>query len=206
MYRLCFYISIIVISGTFISCSRSLTDIGYQGGERITYDPSSAGPSYPLASGMRSLGSNSMFNSNYQGRNRYYYISNVSNNDSLTRVAKKGLYFLQKFYVDLNNDFKQNKFSKKYSRAIGSDVEKEISSKAQADSTDIHHGWQIFNSNLSASGHRYVISYVGNLWYSVVAQNNPDAVVLVKLQPATKGKGFVISGLKNDDLNINVTE
>lgn len=208
MFKLRVFVFVVITVSMFVSCSRSLTDYGYQGGPGDTVDMFSVGKNQFFSNVYTLSISSNCTDSHYRGEKRKYYYVDKEKNDTipLNSVEVKGLYFLQDFYTTLNNDFKQNKFSKKYSRSIDVDVAKEISSKAQADSTDIHHGWQIFNNNLSASGRRYVISYVGNLWYSVVAQNNPDAVVLVKLQPATKGKGFVISGLKNDDLNINVTE
>lgn len=198
----------------FASCSRSLSDYGYGEGAQTTVSANDIGPSSMSSPHISQSQGTAPATTNIvrtQGRGAYntndraMFLVNDEEAQKLTKSERRGLYFLQDFYTRLNNEFNPKNFSRKFSTAISADISKGINARS-ADTTDIRHGWQIFNGMPAAVGNRYVISYVGNSWYMVSAQTIQTGGVLVKLRPAAKGKGFVISGLKNEYKDISLAD
>lgn len=197
------------------SCSRSLSDYGYGVGPLTTVSANDIGPislSSPYLSQSQGTAPTTTNIVRTQGRGLYnvndrvIFLVNDKTAQKLTKSERRGLYYLQDFYTRLNNEFNSKSFVKKFTKSTIADISKYINNVRQADTTNIRLGWQIFNGEPSAFGNRYVISYAGNSWYRVSEQVIPTNVVLVKLQPAKKGKLFLITGLKNEYLNINIIE
>lgn len=204
-----------VLSGLILStsCSRSLSDYGYRRGELTTVNANDIGPvslssphvsqsqgTAPATTNIVRTQGHGAYNTN----DRAVFLVNDKESQKLTKSERRGLYFMQDFYTRLNNEFNPKKFSKKFSTAISADISKDINKARQTDTADVRLGWQIFNGDPAVFGNRYVISYAGNSWYMVSAQAIQTGGVLVKLQPATKYKGFVISGLKNEYRNVDI--
>lgn len=198
--------------GFCASCSRSLTDYGYSEGIRTTVRATDIGPvslSEPHIS--KSQGTTPASTSidrsqpirTYSVSDRYIFL--IDNLTAADKTTRKGLFFLEKFYTDLNNEFKSQKFSKKYSASVNASIKDRICTSIQPDSVDNHRGWQIFNEQTSSySGNRYIISYVRNSWYAITSQIAPTSAVLVQLRTKPQGKGFLITGLKNESREIDI--
>lgn len=204
-----------VLSGLILttSCSRSLSDYGYGRGELTTVNANDIGPislyspHVSQSQGTAPATTNIVRTQGYGAYNtndRAVFLVNDKESQKLTKSERRGLFFLQDFYTRLNNEFNQKKFSKKFSNTLSADISKDINKARQTDTADVRLGWQIFNGDPAVFGNRYVISYAGNSWYMVSAQAIQTGGVLVKLQPATKYKGFVISGLKNEYRNVDI--
>lgn len=185
-----------IISGLTLtaSCSRSLTDIGYQGSEVSTIDPSSSGYARVMNQGNSFikwgnphdnnawyyLGSNP--SKDYTANGRTIIIAEPAKAGTSTKVQRKNQSFLQIFYVDLYNDFRLDKFSKKYLKYCSSDV-KRILNENKQDSTiaKVFGGWQVFVPATESRPNNCSIKYDGEDWYSIVPNNSPDSQISVKV-------------------------
>lgn len=186
-----------VLSGLILtnSCSRSLTDYGYQGGEVSTYNPSSAGPARIMNQ------ANSFTNwQNFHYDNVWYYLAinpskeyiakgrtiimaDVSKENALTKDQKRKMSFLQTFYVDLYNNFRLSKFDKKYLKSCSPEVRKIlIENKQDSIVGKLFGGWQVFIPNTDSRPNNCTIKYDGeDDWYKITPNNSQNSQILVKV-------------------------
>ena len=193
----------VTVYGCFLlsSCSKSLTDIGYQSGRfdtNIGYEPFGPNGSngevflgashYPLVSydAFTYLHSSDIANTNMR----------VVDKKLLEETAKKQcVKFARKFYTSLlSPKFRAEKFSKKYRSSCLRMLNEAVDSAATA--SDRYKGWQIFNDGNLKPKAAVSVTYDGGAWFKISQADNPDACVYVLMIVPDVKKDPKIAGIK----------
>lgn len=191
--------AMMILCTVMASCSRSLTDLGYRGGPVETYDPTLVGSTQPLGriDMTYSLSLSPWYylagvTRDYAGAGHTTIIANTIPNDSLTRTQRKNMYFLQKFYVDLFNNFRINKFGKKYTKFCSQGVMDSIAAHRQDTVVGkVYGGWQEFIPNTHQQPYTCYINYIGEDWYIIVPDYIYDCRVLIRVANEDKNPRIV---------------
>ena len=186
-----------------VSCSKSLTDIGYEASPLRTTDPTSVGriasdgnicSPLPMRTGAYP----------YTGSRKQVVLSGDAANAK--GQEKKSLYFIQTFYLDLLNNPKFEKLSKKYTKKCCNEIVEAMAkySLASEENSDTQ-GWELFTCANPESSHCLKITSVGCDWYKASYTDEEEPAVYIKVIADNKHNP-IITGLKNPAYHINIGE
>ncbi|MBR4782486.1 MAG: hypothetical protein IK023_01185 [Bacteroidaceae bacterium] len=119
---------------------------------------------------------------------------------------KKSLYFIQTFYLDLLNNPKFEKLSKKYTKKCCNEIVEAMAkySLASEENSDTQ-GWELFTCANPESSHCLKITSVGCDWYKASYTDEEEPAVYIKVIADNKHNP-IITGLKNPAYHINIGE
>ena len=183
------------------SCSKSLTDVGYEPGYFGTTNPCDV----PLRRGNMDM-SASFFNQTMTFIPSRFSTSDglLGTNTNMGGIDKKLLEetakkqcvkFARKFYTSLlSPKFQAEKFSKKYRSSCLRMLNEAVDSAATA--SDRYKGWQIFNDGNLEPNAAVSVTYDGGAWFKISQADNPDACVYVLMIVPDVKKDPKIAGIK----------
>lgn len=191
----------IVAGLLFVSCSKSLTDIGYKPAPIGTINATKAPVFYTDQSG--SYYTTSMA-ATYTGPTYQYYNNPYTQNtnmgdinmDLLEKTAMKDCTsFIDKFYSRLlSQKFNAKQFSKKYKPSCIDQINNIVDSLAL--SGDKMGGWQVFTNKGFEPGMKYNITYDKEAWFIVSRRDNPDIHISVQMIVSDLNKKPLITGIR----------
>ncbi len=185
-----------------LSCSKALTDVGYEPGPfdtSIGYQPFMEGSaSRIIPSSLLDFGPEV-----YEEAILYLHSPNIVNTNMggidkklFDETAKKQcVRYARKFYTTLlSPKFQAEKFSKKYRSSCLRMLNEAIDSAATTN--DHYKGWQIFTDGSLKPNTAVSVTYIGGAWFKVSQASNPGACVYVLMIVPSVKRNPKIVGIK----------
>lgn len=185
----------ILVTMLFLSCSRSLSDIGYPTGNTRTVDPTNVGNN--TGDCMLAGEDNIPRIVNFSDRENTTSMWNVNTKQAQEEVNRQCKVFLTKFYSDLNaENFTQKKFIKKYKKYLSDSVRAEVNLN----------GCQIFLDSSTQGEENFDITPMKGRWFAIKGTNKNKADLLIKVKKPNPMSKILIMGVVNPEKNIKVVE
>ncbi len=172
------------------SCSKSLTDIGYEPGIFGTYNANDVPLHLDDLSSSNFLRNRSMalpsFASSlsfFRTANPYTGNPNMSGVDKelLEKTAEKQcVAFARKFYSSLQSPkFRAKKFPRRFQSSCIGKLKEAVDSAASEN--DRYQGWQIFMAEGFEPDSSVNVAYSGDAWFKVCRTDNPDICIYIQM-------------------------
>ena len=184
------------------SCSKSLTDIGYEGGSTTTTLPPD-GPAFHTSiqkTGGEYIGAHAV----QAGIHGEGFPHNVQYRPAMSIAARTGIH--QKLYQDmLTKKFNYAKFCKKYNSRCSKQIQEKIDSLSSgAFAHKDFLGWEIFLGKNMKAGTWCTVSYEDDDWYKATLSDNDNSPVYIRVENVGTQNIPTITGIVNSYYNIEI--